>query len=91
MCGNGRIRPFRRAQRGVGIGVELMNRKSKGMGLGIALGAALGVALGVMAGHVAVWLGIGVAIGMAIGSTLRRTTCARCEAAKRNQELEARS
>ncbi len=73
------------------IGVEIMNRKSKGMGLGIASGAALGVALGVMAGHIAIWLGIGVAIGMAIGSTLRRTTCARCEAAKRNGELEARS
>jgi len=73
------------------IGVEIMNRKSKGMGLGIALGAALGVALGVMAGHIAIWLGIGVAIGMAIGSTLRRTTCAHCEAEKRNQELGARS
>ncbi len=67
-----------------------MTRKSKGMGLGIALGAALGTALGVMAGHVALWLGIGVAIGMAIGSTLRRTTCPTCEAAKQSQELRAR-
>jgi hypothetical protein len=72
-------------------GVEDMTNKSKGMGLGIALGAALGIVLGVMAGHIALWLGIGVAIGIAIGSTLRRTTCAHCEAAKRNQELGARS
>jgi hypothetical protein len=68
-----------------------MNKKSKGIGLGITLGAALGVVLGILAGHVALWLGIGIAIGIAIGSTLRRTTCARCEAAKRNRELEARS
>ena len=73
------------------IGVASMNRKSKGAGLGIGLGAALGIALGVMAGHIAIWLGIGVAIGMAIGSTLRRTSCAHCEAAKRNGELELRS
>src|SRR5271167_4885396 len=73
------------------IGAEVMNQKSKGMGLGIALGAALGIALGVLAGHIAIWLGLGVAIGMAIGSTLRRTTCAHCEAAKRNQEQGARS
>jgi hypothetical protein len=73
------------------IGVERMSRNSKAMGLGIGLGAALGVALGVMAGHIAVWLGIGVAIGMAIGSRLRPTVCARCEAAKRNEELELRS
>jgi hypothetical protein len=44
-----------------------------------------------MAGHVAIWLGIGVAIGMAIGSTLRRTTCAQCEAAKQNQELVSKN
>jgi hypothetical protein len=73
------------------IGVELMNRKSKGMGLGIVSGAALGVLLGVLAGHVALWLGIGVAIGMAIGSTLRRTTCAHCEAVKQNRELVSKS
>jgi len=64
--------------------------KKKGIGLGIGLGAALGVTLGVLAGHVALWLGVGVAIGMALGSTLRRRTCAQCEAAKKNQELVAR-
>ena len=68
-----------------------MNHKSKGMGLEIAFGAILGMVLGVMAGHVGLLLGIGVAIGIAIGSTLRRTTCANCEAAKRNQELGAKS
>ncbi len=82
----------RPAERSEALDLELiMNRKSKGMGLGIALGAALGVVLGILAGHVALWLGIGVAIGIAIGSTLRRTTCAQCEAAKRNRELEAGS
>ncbi len=82
----------RPAERSEAANLELtMNRKSKGMGLGIALGAALGMVLGILAGHVALWLGIGVAIGIAIGSTLRRTTCAQCEAAKRNRELEARS
>ena len=82
----------RPAKRSEALDLELiMNSKSKGMGLGIALGAALGVALGVLAGHVAIWLGAGMAIGIAIGSTIRRTTCPDCEAAKRNQELEARS
>jgi hypothetical protein len=66
-----------------------MNTKSKGAFVGIALGGALGVVLGVMAGHVALWLGIGMAIGIAIGSTLRRSTCAQCEAAKRNQQSGA--
>jgi uncharacterized membrane protein YoaK (UPF0700 family) len=66
-----------------------MNTKSKGMGLGLALGASLGVALGVTAGHIAMWLGIGMAIGIAIGSTVRRSTCARCEGAKQNQQLSA--
>jgi hypothetical protein len=68
-----------------------MTSKPKGMGLGIALGAALGSVLGVMAGHIALWLGVGLAIGIAIGSRLHRTTCARCEAAKRNEEQGARS
>ncbi|MGA2413026.1 MAG: hypothetical protein ABSF59_01185 [Candidatus Sulfotelmatobacter sp.] len=70
-----------------------MTNKSKGMGLGIALGAALGVALGVMAGHAAIWIGTGLGMGMAIGSTvrLRQKTCPKCEAAKRNQEIEAES
>ncbi len=73
-----------------------MNRKPKGMGLGIALGAALGAVAGVLAGHIAVWLGIGIAIGMAIGATLRRNekemACPECvamhrmHAQKTNQE-----
>jgi uncharacterized membrane protein YoaK (UPF0700 family) len=66
-----------------------MTTKSKGMGLGITLGAALGVVLGVMAGHIALWLGLGMAIGIAIGSTMRRTTCAHCEAEKQNQQSGA--
>ena len=89
MCGAGFCEPA--LSEPAIIGVKIMNRKSKGMGLGIALGAALGTVLGVMAGHVAIWLGIGMAIGIAIGSTLRREKCANCEAAKRNQELGARS
>ncbi len=68
-----------------------MNQKSKQAGLGIALGAGLGTVLGVMAGHVAIWLAIGVAIGVALGGTLRRNTCATCEATKRNQEPGARN
>jgi F0F1-type ATP synthase assembly protein I len=68
-----------------------MNTKSRGIVLGIVLGAALGIVLGVMAGHIALWLGVGMAIGIAIGSTMRRTTCARCEAAKRNQPASATS
>jgi len=61
-----------------------MNRKPKGMGLGIALGAVLGAVAGVLAGHIAVWLGIGIAIGMAIGATFRRNeTCPDCVAMHR--------
>ena len=66
-----------------------MTTNSKILTLGIALGAALGITLGVLAGHVALWLGLGVAVGIAIGSTMRRATCARCEAAKRNQQAIA--
>jgi len=68
-----------------------MASKSKHTGLGIAFGAALGAVAGVLAGHVAIWLGIGIAIGMAIGSISRQKTCPNCEAAKQNQEPEARS
>jgi len=82
-------RPAERSEASA-LGVS-MAIKSKHTGLGIALGAALGAVAGVLAGHVAIWLGIGFAIGMAIGSTSRQKTCPNCEAAKRNQELGARS
>ncbi|HEY1657479.1 MAG TPA: hypothetical protein VGG14_03980 [Candidatus Sulfotelmatobacter sp.] len=68
-----------------------MTTKSKGLGLGIALGAALGVTLGVMAGHIAIWLGLGMAVGIAIGSTMPRSACPHCEAAKQNQQPGATS
>jgi hypothetical protein len=70
-------------------GALCMGIKSKGMGLGIALGTALGVVLGLMAGHIGLWLGIGMAVGIAIGTTMRRSTCAHCEAEKQNQQSRA--
>jgi hypothetical protein len=68
-----------------------MKTKSSGVGLGIGLGAALGIILGIVAGHIALWLGIGMAFGIAIGSTLKRSTCAQCQAAKQAQQPETES
>ncbi len=70
---------------------EIMNSKSKGIGLGIALGAALGALLGIMAGHVAVWLAVGVSIGFAIVGTIRREgiDCPQCAELHREHRPEA--
>ena len=70
-----------------------MNRKSKGMGLGIASGAALGVILGFWRRACALWLGIGVAIGDGLGqhSAAHDLRSLRSGNTKSRSQLEARN